>query len=349
MSRRYDRGFRAAGASGGSVSGAQATLWDAQTGGIQITTGITDLDGTAISGGVLTCDSYGYAPGFIDTADRTDIYAIGSLSGTISGVERVHLEPTDTDERVSAVESSVTALSTDVEDLDAATVKTAGGSIITIPEADVTTQALAIHLPTGDRSSGPDAFAVYVNVGTAASPTWRRVFFLNESGMPRVISIARSQTPLRIKGYDSEQTANLTDWTDLDNVAHAWVDASYRVRAPNLGRTLAFSLPGTLDTATGAARIYNDTGVTLTIRSVRASVGTAPTGASILVDIDVSGTTIFTTQANRPAIAVSTNTSGKVTNMDVTTIADGSYFTVDVDQVGSTIAGSDLVVQVEVY
>jgi hypothetical protein len=62
----------------------------------------------------------------------------------------------------------------------------------------------------------------------------------------------------------------------------------------------------------------------------------------------VNGTTIFTTQGNRPAIAAASNTSGKVTNMDVTTIANGQYVTIDIDQIGSSTAGSDLVVQLEV-
>lgn len=109
---------------------------------------------------------------------------------------------------------------------------------------------------------------------------------------------------------------------------------------------LPYNVPGTVATAVGAGRIYNDSGRTLTILSVRASVGTAPTGQSLIVDVNVNGTTIFTTQANRPTIAAAGNTSGKVTNMDVTTIADGSYFTVDVDQVGSGTAGSDLTVQI---
>jgi hypothetical protein len=109
---------------------------------------------------------------------------------------------------------------------------------------------------------------------------------------------------------------------------------------------LAFSQAGTVTVGVGKARIYNDSGRTLTIQAVRASAGTAPTGASLIVDINKDGTTIFTTQGNRPAIAAGTNTSGKVTNMDVTTIADGSYFSVDVDQVGSTVAGSDLTVQI---
>lgn len=109
-----------------------------------------------------------------------------------------------------------------------------------------------------------------------------------------------------------------------------------------------FGVRGVVAVAVGGARFYNDSGRTLTILSVRTSVGTAPTGASLIVDININGTTIFTTQANRPTIAVSGFTSGKVTNMDVTTIADGQYFTVDVDQVGSTVAGADLDVQIAV-
>lgn len=112
------------------------------------------------------------------------------------------------------------------------------------------------------------------------------------------------------------------------------------------GILFPFSRAGTLTTGAGTFRIYNDTTATLDIKGVRASVGTAPTGASIIVDINVNGTTIFSTQGNRPTIAISGNTSGKVTNMNTTTIADGSYFTVDIDQIGSTVAGADLVVQV---
>lgn len=113
-------------------------------------------------------------------------------------------------------------------------------------------------------------------------------------------------------------------------------------------QTLAYSEGGSLTTFVGTMRIYNDTDYAWTILSVRASAGAAPTGAGITVDVNRNGTTIFTNQANRPFIAVSTHTSGKITNMDVTTVAAGDYLTVDIDQVGSTITGSDLVVQVEV-
>jgi hypothetical protein len=104
---------------------------------------------------------------------------------------------------------------------------------------------------------------------------------------------------------------------------------------------------GDLTVGAQGARMYNDTGRTLTLTAVRASVGTAPTGASILVDVNKNGTTIFTTQGNRPAIAASAFTSGKMTP-DVTTLVDGDYLTIDVDQVGSTITGSYLTVQIAI-
>lgn len=117
---------------------------------------------------------------------------------------------------------------------------------------------------------------------------------------------------------------------------------------PALTHMHSFSNTGTISVTTGTHRLYNDSGASWTIRSVRASLGTAPTGSSAIFDIKVSGVTIFTTTANRPTIAASSNTSGKVTNMDVTAVPDGGYLTVDVVQVGSTVAGADLTVQVEV-
>lgn len=103
------------------------------------------------------------------------------------------------------------------------------------------------------------------------------------------------------------------------------------------------NLPGNAAVATGAARLYNKYGRTLTLYSAWAAVGTAPTGSSLIVDVNKSGTTIFTTQANRPTIAVSTNFDDTPAP-DVTTWADGEYITFDVDQVGSTITGADLTV-----
>jgi len=108
---------------------------------------------------------------------------------------------------------------------------------------------------------------------------------------------------------------------------------------------VTFAFSGAATVQAGALRWYNDTGVTLTVMACRASAGTAPTGATLIMDFNKNGTTLFTTQGNRPAIAISGNTDKK-TNMDVTTVADGDYLTADIDQIGSSVAGSNVVGQI---
>lgn len=110
--------------------------------------------------------------------------------------------------------------------------------------------------------------------------------------------------------------------------------------------TMAGSLAGKV--GAGTFRWYNDTASYAHIRSVRATVGTAPTGAAIIVDVNMNGSTIFTNQANRPTIAAGSTATSKIVNMNVAEIPPNGYLTVDIDQVGSTVAGADLTVQVEV-
>jgi hypothetical protein len=113
---------------------------------------------------------------------------------------------------------------------------------------------------------------------------------------------------------------------------------------------VTFSKQGTVAVTTEAAvmRWYNDSGRALTIDSVRASVNTAPTGASLIVDVNYDGTTIYTTGpgTNRPTITATNFTAEQGGAPDVTSVADGHYLSVNVDAVGSTIPGSDLTVQV---
>lgn len=109
-----------------------------------------------------------------------------------------------------------------------------------------------------------------------------------------------------------------------------------------------FGKAGPLVVGVGGVRWYNDTGQTLNVVAVRATVGVVPTGAPIIVDVNRNDVTVFGTQANRPTIPVSSKTSARVlpAAMSVTTVAAGQYLSADVDQVGSTVAGSDLFVAV---
>jgi hypothetical protein len=81
---------------------------------------------------------------------------------------------------------------------------------------------------------------------------------------------------------------------------------------------------------------------------VRLVVDAAPTGANLIVDVHTgtgTGTTIFTTQGNRPTITDGNKTAVS-SAPDVTSIAEGDEFSVYIDQIGSTIAGADLTIEI---
>jgi hypothetical protein len=105
-----------------------------------------------------------------------------------------------------------------------------------------------------------------------------------------------------------------------------------------------FTIPGTLTTGTGQAKLLFPRAAVIT--AVMAAVGTAPTGASLIFDVNKNGTTIFTTQGNRPTITA-TNFTDLSSTPDVTSVAANDYLTVDIDQIGSTVAGADATVTVE--
>lgn len=77
-----------------------------------------------------------------------------------------------------------------------------------------------------------------------------------------------------------------------------------------------------------------------TIQKVILYADTAPSGSSIIVDINKNGATIFTTQANRPSIASGAH-SGESGTPNVTSIAKGDRISVDVDQAPAG-CGNDL-------
>lgn len=82
-----------------------------------------------------------------------------------------------------------------------------------------------------------------------------------------------------------------------------------------------------------------------TIESVTALLTTAPTGATAILDVNRNGTTIFTTQSGRPTFSIG-GTVATVGTPAVTSLVAGDYLSVDIDQIGSTVTGSDLVLTI---
>jgi len=110
--------------------------------------------------------------------------------------------------------------------------------------------------------------------------------------------------------------------------------------------TFTWSVVGTLTTGTSVSPII---GVPRTLTAIKAYlyVKTAPTGADVIVDINKNGTSIWaTTPADRPKILAGA-TSGNTTSFDTTALAEGDILIPDIDQIGSTIAGTDITIQLK--
>jgi len=80
----------------------------------------------------------------------------------------------------------------------------------------------------------------------------------------------------------------------------------------------------------------------MTIQEVFAHVGTAPTGSSILVDINKNGTTILLSDLS---IAAGTKNSS-IDSPNVTSLAQQDELTVDINQTGAIVPGKDLTIYI---
>lgn len=72
----------------------------------------------------------------------------------------------------------------------------------------------------------------------------------------------------------------------------------------------------------------------------RLSVTTAPTGAALVVDINENGTTILSTKLSIDATEKTSTTATTPAVVSDANLADDAEITIDIDQVGSTIAGA---------
>ena len=131
-------------------------------------------------------------------------------------------------------------------------------------------------------------------------------------------------------GGTAGQVLSKIDGTDYNT---QWSDL------PTQTKAFAFYIDGDLTVDTDLMSIIVP--MALTITEIRCAVSTAPTGANLIIDINKNGTTLYTTQGNRPTIAAS-GTSATATDSDVTALVVGDILSLDIDQIGSTVAGSNL-------
>jgi hypothetical protein len=104
------------------------------------------------------------------------------------------------------------------------------------------------------------------------------------------------------------------------------------------GKVATFSYSGTLSLNVGEARWYPPSNCTIT--DVQAWVSTAPVGSSVNFSINKNNVELIT-----GSILVSNFTMTPQTGLSVALLST-DYLTVDIDQIGSSVPGSNLTVRV---
>lgn len=93
---------------------------------------------------------------------------------------------------------------------------------------------------------------------------------------------------------------------------------------------------------TGTAKATFRMPYAFTLTAVRASVNTAPTGAVLTVDINQNGSSILSTKLTIDAGEKTSTTAATAAVISDTTLDDDAEITIDIDTVGSTVAGAGL-------
>ena len=143
-------------------------------------------------------------------------------------------------------------------------------------------------------------------------------------------------------------------YTNADNHLHFINGAGTDVKVTEEVFIVALS-DETTDLTTGAKATFNMP-FAMTLTGVKANVNTAPTGATIIVDINEAGSTIMNTHATQNKLIIeaseTSSTTAGGTNVAVltdTALANDALISFDIDQIGSSTAGKGLKVTLYGY
>ncbi|QFG25442.1 hypothetical protein [Actinomadura sp. WMMB 499] len=169
-------------------------------------------------------------------------------------------------------------------------VLTSGGSTIQLPNGNISTQALRVHIPAGDRAEAVDTMGFYVNTGTDATPSWQRVTWFNEYGEPRVIPSSVDRVGLRIKANPG-QVGDLAQFTDIDNNVLSGVKADGELYGPNIGNAKVSAGPEPTNPVDGD--LWVDLASTPPVLKIRANGGWSALNGEATVPDDPNAAPAF--------------------------------------------------------
>lgn len=211
----------------------------------------------------------------------------------------------------------------------------AAGALMTSALGTGVATALGVNVGT--------AGALVVNggaLGTPSSGTLTGCTGLPVAGITSSTSTALGVGSLEV-GHASDTTLSRVSAGELAVEGNRL----YRVGGSPVGLPIEIQLACSDETTAltaGTAKVTFRTPCAITLTAVRASVTTAPTGSTLVVDINEAGTSILSTKLSIDASEKTSTTAATAAVISDSALADDAEMTIDIDQIGSTIAGAGL-------
>ena len=130
-----------------------------------------------------------------------------------------------------------------------------------------------------------------------------------------------------------------------ERVGGAWVKLSGAAAGAEPEDIIVVCSDETTALTTGLAKATFRMPFDMTLQGVSASVTTAPTGAALIVDINDGASSVLSTKLSIDATEKTSATAATPAVISDTDLAEDAEITIDIDQVGSTIAGAGLKVR----
>lgn len=309
-----------------------------------------------VLGGAVTTNQLQFVASYIDTTDdttgvqhgltndTTDVELVAAPSADLRLVRSIHVYNADTASATVTVKydqsaterilrkASIAAGSTLVYDSQAGwyvdSPYGAQGPTGLTGATGATGSAGPQGDPGADGADGADS-----DVTAAGANTWTGV---NDFG---------GATSLEVPNGAGGTTVDAAGEVCIDTTSKTvnfYDGSAERVLSPIRTMTIAVSDETTALTV-GAAKVTFRAPHAMTLTQIpRASVVTAPTGSTLIVDINEGGSTIFSTELSIDATEKTSTTAGTAAVLSDTSIADDAEVTIDIVQVGSTVAGAGL-------
>jgi len=148
-----------------------------------------------------------------------------------------------------------------------------------------------------------------------------------------IVVASGASTPVRL-GVGSNNQVLTADSTTATGTKWAAIPQYIEVGIACSDETTALT--------TGTAKTTFRVPRAITLTAVRCSVTTAPTGSTLVVDINEGGTSILSTKLSIDATEKTSTTAATAAVISDTALADDAEITIDIDQIGSTVAGAGL-------